>query len=278
MKKREVKKVEGKINRKNRDRENFTHPSNLKLNRGVVKLNNEVNRKFVQPNFIYKNFQIAFKDLKKIKSYFWFSFILFFVTGFFGFLFPVFFEEQILKIITELIKKTEGLGVFGLIRFIIANNTQSAFFGMILGIFLGIFPLGVLIVNGYVLGFVVSKTVALEGFLVMWRLLPHGIFEIPAILISVALGLRLGFLLMYDCMKSYNKDFGSFVIGLLMFLSILFFPIAFLIYMVFVFRNIELKKKVFKNFLDSFRIFILIVVPLLVIAGIIEGVLIWWIG
>jgi len=261
MKKRELKKKEVKLDKQGLRKDNFIYRNSTHL-----------------PSLIYANFKTAIGDLRKIKSYFWFSFILFFAVTVFGFLFPVFFEEQILKIITELIKKTEGLGVFGLIRFIIANNTQSAFFGMILGIFLGIFPLGVLIVNGYILGFVASKTVALERFLIMWRLLPHGIFEIPAILISVALGLRLGFLLMYDCIKSYNKNLENFVIGLLMFLSVLFFPIAFLIYMVFVFRNIGLRKRVFKNFLDSLRIFILIVVPLLVIAGIIEGILIWLIG
>ena len=76
--------------------------------------------------------------------------------------------------------------------FIFLNNIQSAFLGFILGIIFGIIPLTILIVNGYILGFVMNKSVAVEGILIIWRLVPHGIFEIPAILISTSLGIKLG--------------------------------------------------------------------------------------
>lgn len=99
---------------------------------------------------------------------------------------------------------------------------------MIFGILLGILPFLALVVNGYVLGFVANQAIAIDGIFVLWRLLPHGIFEIPAILISTALGIRLG------------TDL----------------------------KNIK------KNFISSIRIFLLIVIPLLVIAGLIEGLFI----
>ena len=67
-----------------------------------------------------------------------------------------------------------------------------------------------------------------EGIFILWRLLPHGIFEIPAILISTSLGIRLG------------TDFKNFK----------------------------------KNLKSAIRVFLLIIVPLLVIAGIIEGLFI----
>lgn len=226
-------------------------------------------------NFIYENFKIGLRDLSKIKVYFWFSFLLFFFIALIGFLFPSFFEEKILEIIRELIGQTEGLGVFGLIRFIMANNMKSAFLGIFLGIFLGVAPLGIIIVNAYILGFVANKSIAVGGFLILWRLLPHGIFEIPAILISLALGLKLGFSLMNNCIKHYNKKISSLNSAFLMFLSILFLPVSFIIYMTLTLTNLKLKEMFFRNITDSFRIFILIVVPLLVIAGIIEGVLIW---
>ena len=230
-------------------------------------------------NFIYKNFKVAVRDIGKIKSYFWFSFFLFFFIGLVGYMFPVFFESEILKIIEELISKTEGLGVWGLIQFIMANNMQSAFVGMLFGIVLGVVPFSIVVVNGYVLGFVANKTVGVEGIFILWRLLPHGIFEIPAILISVGLGLRLGILLMYNCIVSSGlRRSGPWVIGGLMFLSILFFPITFLIYIVITFMNVRLRRKFMGNFGDSFRIFIFVVVPLLVIAGIIEGILIGLVG
>jgi len=229
-------------------------------------------------NFIYKNFTTALKDLKKIKTYFWFSLILFLAVTFLSFLFPVFFEKEIMNLIKELVLKTQGMNVFELIQFIMANNMQSSFLAILLGIFLGIFPLTALVINAYVLGFVASKTVALEGFLVLWRLLPHGIFEIPAILISIALGLRIGILLMYECISSKIKKINNLEIGVLIFLSILFLPIAFLIYIIYTFVNKPLRKKFIENLLYSIRIFIFIVIPLLVIAGIIEGVLIVFLG
>ena len=190
--------------------------------------------------FVYRNFRLSLDYLKKTKNYFWFSLILFFCIGILGYLFPVFFEEQILTMIAELIEKTEGLGVLELTKFIFINNLKSGFFAMIFGVFLGIVPLVVNILNGYVLGFVASKAISVEGVLVLWRLLPHGIFEIPAIMISIGLGLRLGLFLFISKNKNW-KEFKKWV-G------------------------------------DSFRVFVFIVVPLLVLASIIEGVLISFLG
>ena len=190
--------------------------------------------------FVSENFRLSLDYLKKTKNYFWFSLVLFFGVGIFGYLFPVFFEEQILKMIIELIEKTEGLGGLELIRFIFINNLKSGFFAMIFGIFLGIVPFIVAIMNGYVLGFVANKTISIEGILILWRLLPHGIFEIPAIMISIGLGLRLGLFLLI----SKNKNWKEFK----------------------------------KWFVDSLRVFVFIVIPLLILAAIIEGALISLLG
>lgn len=179
-------------------------------------------------NFIYKNFLMALKDLKKIKNYFIFSLVLFFSFSIIGIIFPHILEDKILELIKSLIVKTEGLNLIELFIFITSNNIQVSFFGMILGIFLGIIPSLALIVNGYVLGFVINRSIASEGIFIIWRLFPHGIFEIPAVLIGTSLGIKLG------------TDF----------------------------KNIQ------KNFKSSLRIFILILIPLLVIAGIIESFLV----
>ncbi len=238
--------------------------------KGVENLNNY--------NLIYRNFRIALKDLKEVKSYFWFSFILFFGVALFGFLFPVFFVDEIMEIIKELISKTEGLDVFEMIRFIMANNIQSAFLGMVLGIFLGIFPLVVIISNGYILGFVGKMSVNAENIFVLWRLLPHGIFEIPAILISVALGLRLGILLMQNTIRKNNKNIRIVGENALIIGSILLFYITFFIYFIITLYEKELREKFRESIKFSFRIFIFIVVPLLVVAGVIEGILVGLIG
>ena len=188
-------------------------------------------------NYFNSNFKFGLKYIKGLKNYFIAVLLLFLLVGVIGFFFPYFFESEILKIIEELLAKTEGLGTWGLISFIIANNIQSAFFGMIFGVFFGIISLIVAVVNGYVLGFVAAKTVEIEGFLVLWRLLPHGIIELFAVIVSLAIGLKLGMFLFTYHGKDKGKEFLKWV----------------------------------KN---SIRVFVFIIIPLLVIAGIIEGVLI----
>lgn len=189
-------------------------------------------------NFLYENFKLALAYLKESKKYVWVSFILFIITAVFGYFFPIFFKEEVIRVIENLVDQTAGLNSFQLIAFIINNNMTSSFYGLILGIFLGIIPIGIIIVNGYVLGFVANKAVDGEGILVLWKLFPHGIFEIPAVMISIGLGLRLGMFLLVYHKKGKGKEF-------------------------------------FKQIINSLRVFFLIVIPLLVIAGIIEGSLIW---
>ncbi|MFH1358360.1 MAG: stage II sporulation protein M [archaeon] len=229
-------------------------------------------------NFFCRNFIIALVDLRKLRTYFWFSLILFFVIGFFGYLFPVFFVDEISEIIQELIKQTEGLGALGLIRFIVANNIWTGFMAMILGTILAVPPLIVLVVNGYILGFVSRASVDTEGILILWRLLPHGILEIPAVLISMALGIRLGMLLMKEVIETYRPNISKVGEVVLIALSILIFPIAFFVYMILTAVDQDLKISFIENVKYSFRVFFFIVVPLLVIAGIIEGILIGLVG
>ena len=88
------------------------------------------------------------------------------------------------------------------------------------------------------LGFVAKKTVAFEGFSILFRLIPHGIFEIPALIISLALGLKLGMFLFIYKEKNKGKEFLTWL-------------------------------------KSSIKVFIFVIIPLLVIAGIIEGILIF---
>ena len=79
------------------------------------------------------------------------------------------------------------------------------------------------------------KAVSLEGILTLWKLFPHGIFEIPAVIISLGLGLRLGITLMFKTKKFKKESFSSLLV------------------------------------------FLLVVTPLLIIAAIIEGFLVFFI-
>ena len=188
-----------------------------------------------------KNFNIlneyreSWKYIKESKKFIYLVagiFLLFLLIGFF-IPTPEFLYDEIMKFLRELLTETQNMSQLDLIGFIISNNVQSTFLSIILGMFLGIFPLASTVANGYMLGFVSSISINNSGLLSLFRILPHGIFEIPAIFISLGLGLKTG-------MFIFHKD----------------------------------KIKTFRNyFCNSLRVFLLIVVPLLILAGIIEGTL-----
>ncbi len=180
-----------------------------------------------------KEYIECWKYLKKSKKFIYAIVGVFFVFALVGFFVPApaFIVEQITKLLEDILAKTEGLSQFELVKFILFNNVKSSFFGVIFGIFFGIFPAFVAILNGYVLGFVSEMSVSIAGASSLFWLLPHGIFELPAIFISLAMGLKLG---TWVFKKDKHKFFREDVVKIL-------------------------------------KIFLLIVLPLLIVAAIIEG-------
>jgi stage II sporulation protein M len=180
-----------------------------------------------------KEYRECWKYIRESKKFIYIILGIFFVFALVGFLVPApdYLVEQIMELFEDIIAKTEGLSHFGLIKFIFVNNLQSSFFGIIFGIVFGVFPVFGAISNGYVLGFVSEMSSSNFGFVSLLSLLPHGIFELPAIFISLAMGLKL----------------SSFV-----------------------FQK-DKKKFVKEDMLKILKVFLLIVVPLLIIAAIIEG-------
>ena len=193
-----------------------------------------------------EEYQEAFSFLSKSRDFVYATILLFFIFGVIGFffedivnqlfnsLFGVKLSNTIFDYIQKILLETEGMNYGQLFGYIFFRNLQSSLFGILLGIIFGIFPLIAIIANGYLLGFVAFISVKANGIFVLWRILPHGIFELPAVFISIGLGLRLGFSMFS------SKERASF-----------------------------------KNyFVNSLRVFLLIVFPLLVIAAIIEAGLI----
>jgi len=163
---------------------------------------------------------------------------VFMLTFLIGFVFPIFFREEIIGMIAELMASLEGLSVVELAGFIFWNNLKASFFAIILGVTIGIFPLMIGAVNGYLLGFVSREVVAQEGLLIMWRLLPHGIFELPAVILSIGIGVKIG-------ADMFSGD---------------------------------VMKKLKYNFREGLRFFVFVIIPLLFVAGIIEGILVGLVG
>lgn len=86
-----------------------------------------------------------------------------------------------------------NLSALQLFVYIFLNNASKAFLVILLGFFFGIVPIFFVFTNAELIGVVVAVFGAQEGFVrVALSLLPHGIFEIPAILIASGYGLWLG--------------------------------------------------------------------------------------
>ncbi len=188
-----------------------------------------------------KPYSKSWNYLKECKSHVLLIILIFLLSGILALYYqPPEVVDIVMQIMEELVQKTEGLGMWQMIIFILNNNLQSSFFGMILGLVLGIFPVMTAFANGYILGFVAEKSVAVSGVGVLWRLAPHGIFELPAIFISLALGTKLGMFI------TSGKG--------------------------------KIKKEFLRRLEQTLRVFLFVVIPLLIIAAIIEGILIIALG
>ena len=197
-----------------------------------------MSRKIKKQKFsLKKEYKKSWNYIKESKKFIWIVIGIFLGFALIGFFVPPpeYLSQKIFEFVKEILLKTDGMSQNQLIGFIFFNNIQSSFFGMAFGIFLGIFPVIAAIANGYLLGFVANLAIQDGGLLSLWRIFPHGIFELPAVFISFALGLRLGASIFS------RKKFG----------------------------NLN------KNFISSLKTFILIIIPLLIIAAIIEGTLIF---
>lgn len=170
--------------------------------------------------------------LKELKIYLYITTLLF---GF-AFLMGIFFPNliDVSQIIEFIIRKTTTKNLKELVIFIILTNLRTAFLSILLGIII-IIPILITLFNGYLLGSVLIKQIILSNIFISVYLLPHGIFELPAMLISFSLGMKIGTTL-------FKKD--------------------------------KIKNLV-KEYKKSFILFIFIIMPLLLIAGIIEALFIY---
>src|SRR3989344_3390328 len=129
---------------------------------------------------IVKQFKEALEYIRQSKKYIFAAIILMVLSGVFGFIFSsrLGFLDSYLN---EIISKTQDFGALEFILFILQNNFYVALFAIIGGIVFGIFPIANSIVNGAVIGYVFRRVFDSVGVLELWRILPHGIFELPAI-------------------------------------------------------------------------------------------------
>jgi len=77
--------------------------------------------------------------------------------------------------------------------FILMNNLIATILTLILGVVFGILPMVAVGFNGFLLGALVRQGIGIAGYgQVALKVLPHGVFEIPALLLAASYGLWIG--------------------------------------------------------------------------------------
>jgi len=172
---------------------------------------------------------------REIKRYFLIILAIFLLSVINGY----FVAEQNPELARQTVEQTKSefgfikdLKPFLIFLFIFFNNSIKAFLVIIGGVLFGVIPLVFMLVNGEIFGVIMNLAVKQEGWLtVILGLAPHGIFEIPAIVLASSCGLWIGY-------KFYRKIRHNEPLG--------------------------------EAVRQSFRIYIRIVIPALLIAALIE--------
>lgn len=122
----------------------------------------------------------------------------------------------------------KDLSPIGLMLGIFENNAIKTFLMMVLGLVFGIVPAIFTLVNGLMLGIVSGATASKYGLLyVAVGTIPHGIVELPMVLISAAIGMKLGTDLLLAILRRKVNMINDLKEGLLIYFCWIF-PLLFL--------------------------------------------------
>ncbi|MBI2644672.1 stage II sporulation protein M [Candidatus Uhrbacteria bacterium] len=107
-------------------------------------------------------------------------------------------QNQIADMFREIIGDTFTFD-FAMVLRIFVNNTTAALIMIFGGVFFGLVPFFAIFFNGFIMGYIIvgsffafPVSILKTLYFSFATIIPHGIFEIPAILFSAALGMRFG--------------------------------------------------------------------------------------
>jgi stage II sporulation protein M len=87
---------------------------------------------------------------------------------------------------------------------IFINNGVKTFLVILLGVLGGVLPVAFLLLNGYAIGWVLYLSIQSKGIVSsLLAVVPHGIFELPAVLLGASVGIFLG-------VTTLRRLFGKF--------------------------------------------------------------------
>jgi len=155
-------------------------------------------------------------------------FLAFYILGYlFGTLSPG-VTGSVMSGFKDEVSPMKDLSPIGLMLGIFENNALKTFLVMVLGLGFGIVPAIFTLANGLILGIVTGSTASKCGLLyVAVGTLPHGIVELPMVLISAAIGMKLGTDLLLALLRRKVNMIEELKEGLLIYFCWIF-PLLFL--------------------------------------------------
>ena len=85
---------------------------------------------------------------------------------------------------------------------ILYNNVVASFLFVVSGFLMGIPPLIFMAFNGFFIGYISWNAAQAQGILfVLASILPHGVIEIPSILLSASMGIGFGYQIIHRLMR-----------------------------------------------------------------------------
>jgi len=141
--------------------------------------------------FLRKQFGDASGSVYEARKYVYLAIALFFAGTVIGLLFADRFDP-LLDSFKVIAKRFRGRSAAESVLMIFFQNISAVVLSVLLGVFWGLVPLVASIMNGILAGVVISFGMKSDLMTFLWKLLPHGVFELPAVFLSWGLGIWLG--------------------------------------------------------------------------------------
>ncbi|RJS70892.1 stage II sporulation protein M [ANME-2 cluster archaeon] len=147
--------------------------------------------------------------MDSLKKYITFITLVFTISVISGYVYAVSNPSESARMVQELgttFEWIKDLNPLLIVSVIFLNNALKALLVIIFGMLI-IIPIGFIIYNGYLLGIVMCEHARTSGpVYVAAAILPHGIIELPMILLSAALGTRLGMMTFLRIKKEVSNE------------------------------------------------------------------------
>jgi stage II sporulation protein M len=130
---------------------------------------------------------------RTIKPYFLILNLIFAASFLAGTIAPSSIRKQMIEVFQVVVGNYQGLAGGTLFFNILVQNVMASIFVLVSGVIVGIIPTFAIASNGFGLGVLYRQAAEVSGYsIAALKVLPYGVFEIPALLIAASYGLWLG--------------------------------------------------------------------------------------